>query len=66
MMDIRQEELDKRYVDGVLAVESLLYSMKLLSGDQVNSFAGKVHGLIVDELGEERYAAIAGAEEVHT
>lgn len=65
-MDIRQEELDKRYVDGVLAVESLLYSMKLLSSDQMNSFAEKVHGLIVDELGEERYAAIAGVEEVHT
>lgn len=66
MMDIKQEELDKRFIDGVIAVESLVGQMKVLSRDEFNEFCKRVDDILKQEIGEERLDAIQGKGEIHT
>lgn len=66
MIDIKQEELDKRFVDGVLAVESLVGRMKVLNASQFDAFCKTVHELLHEEIGADRLAAIQGKDEVRT
>lgn len=64
MIDIKQEELDKRFVDGVLAVESLVGRMKVLNVSQFEEFCKGVNDLLQEEIGADRIAAIQGKDEV--
>jgi len=63
-MDIKQEELDKRYVDGVLAVESLVGKMAVLSHAEFTEFCRRVQHLLQNEIGPERLAVLQGKEDV--
>jgi hypothetical protein len=60
MIDIKQEELDKRFVRGVLAAESAIFDLKFLTNEQINVAAEAFHRVIVAEIGEARLQAIQG------
>lgn len=61
MIDIRQEELDKAFVEGALAVESALIKRHFMKTDDlINEASLKVHQIIIDRMGEERSRAIQG------
>ncbi|MDM9643868.1 hypothetical protein [Rhizobium sp. S163] len=64
MMDIKQEEMDKRFVAGALAIESALVHPKYMAtAEHIREAARMVHKVIVAEIGEERLAAIQGKSE---
>lgn len=62
MRDIRQEELDKAFMDGALAVESAVLADKSLTSEQKNALAVASHGAVFSVLGEERMARIQGQQ----
>lgn len=66
MMDIKQEELDKRFVDGVIRVETIVSNMKVLSNIEFEEFCRQTHELLQTEIGPERLAKFQGKFNVTT
>lgn len=60
--DITQEELDKAFMDGALAVESAVLADKTLTSEQKNALAMASHGAVFSVLGEERMVRIQGQQ----
>lgn len=61
MIDIKQQELDKAFIRGVLLTECALVKRKFMPTDETIEAASEVvHMVIVNEIGHERMRAVQG------